>query len=190
MRSKISKEWVTDLELVIAANDKILPSYVKRNKEARKMKDDKEPINKSNDDSDGDASFESRREGVGLPKDFNFGQRTKHTFDREAVYFLNNHPSFNDNDASPLRASSFDLLFLLSMQEAIHRILTSYRDAGEEKEVSFEWLKGFYTEGLPKYFDGNQSFGRADDFIDDLLNTPPALKTFGDKMGKSNVFCC
>jgi hypothetical protein len=70
------------------------------------------------------------------------------------------------------------------MQEAIHRILKSYFEAGKEKDVSLAWLKSFYKDGVEKYFDGNQSFGRADDFMDDLLNTPPALKTFGNKVGK------
>eukprot|EP01083_Nonionella_stella_P236825 831347_1 len=55
--------------------------------------------------------------------------------------------------------------------------------AGEEKEVSFAWLLEFYTNSLDKYFDGNQSFGRADDFLDDLLMTPPSLKTIDGNMG-------
>jgi len=181
VRSKISKEWASDLELVIAANDKILPTYVARNKEARKVKDKKDTKDKTKD-SGKDLSFDERKVGD-VSRDFNFGQRSTQSFDREAVYYINNHPSFNDNDASPLRASSFDLLFLLSMQEAIHRILKSYFEAGKEKDVSLAWLKSFYKDGVEKYFDGNQSFGRADDFMDDLLNTPPALKTFGNKVG-------
>ena len=75
------------------------------------------------------------------------------------------------------------LLFLLSTQESIHRLLKSYKKAGEEKEVSFNWLIEYYTKSLEKYFDGNQSFGRADDFLDDLLLTPPSLKTIDGNMG-------
>ncbi len=146
------------------------------------MKDERKPTDKSKE-SVGDVSVDNRNVG-GMPGDFNFGQRTNQSFDRDAVYYITNHPSFNDNDASPLRASSFDLLFLLSTQEAIHRILKTYAEAGEEKDVSFAWLKSYYIDGLATYFDGNQSFGRADDFMDDLLNTPPALKTIGNKVGE------
>lgn len=115
--------------------------------------------------------------------EFNFGQRSVQSFERGAVYMVNNHPSFNDPGSTPLRSSNFDLLFLLSTQEAIHRLLNSYKDEGEEKSVSYSWLKKFYIESLDTYFDGNQSFGRADDFIDDLLICPPALKTIGGKLG-------
>jgi hypothetical protein len=167
--------------LLIAANENILSSYAARHKEDR----DKE------ESSDGEyerTSLERFRTGA-MSSDVNFGQRTVQSFERDAIYFINNHPSFNDMDATPLRASSFDLLFLLSMQEAIHRLLETYFEAGKDKEISFAWLKHFYNSGLEKYFDGNQSFGRADDFMDDLLNTPPALRTMGDKVGKSCILC-
>lgn len=183
VRSKIAKEWASDLELVISANDNILPSYVEKNKHARKSKD------KKSKKKEGSSGSEVDQDSVGVEssesggKKGHFGQRNEQRFDRDAIYFINNHPAFGGTDASPLRASSFDLLFLLSLQESIHRILERYHEAGEEKEVSFAWLKNFYSEGLENYFDGNQSFGRADDFMDDLLSTSPALKTIGDKMG-------
>jgi hypothetical protein len=115
---------------------------------------------------------------------FNFGQRTVQKFERYTVYLLNNHPSFNDMFSSPLRASNFDLLLLLVTQESIHRVLNSYKKTGENREVSFAWLKEFYTKKIHDYFDGDQSFGRADDFMDELLGTTPLLKSLpGGKMG-------
>lgn len=186
VRDKIGKEWSDDLDLVISVNDQILPSYVKRNKAAR------ESPSKGADKDDDEGEYEYKRSFAPLQAgdmssgDFNFGSRSIQTFDRGAIYLMNHHPSFG-MDGSPLRASSFDLLFLLSLQESIHRVLTSYKQAGEKKDVSFAWLKEFYIKNLDTYFDGNQSFGRADDFMDDLLNKPPALKTIkedGDiKMG-------
>jgi len=164
------------LDLVISANEQILSSYTTRNKRARECEE-------NHDAKEDRGSFEPIQ-AAQMSGDFNFGQRSIQSFDRNAVYLINNHPSFNDMEASPLRASSFDLLFLLSMQESIHRVIASYSEAGEEKEVSFEWLRDFYNKGLEKYFDGNQSYGRADDFMDDLLNTLPALKTIGDKVGQ------
>ena len=176
VRDKISKEWAADLDILITANQQILSSYAAKRKKARETE-------KADEGDYNRGSLEPIYPGA-MPADFNFGQRTLQSFDRAAIYYINNHPNFNDMDASPLRSSSFDLLFLLSMQEAIHRVLKSYKEAGEEKEVSFAWLKTLYNESLDKYFDGNQSFGRSDDFLDDLLSKSPALKTIGNKIGK------
>ena len=170
------------MELLISVNEKILPTYTAKQKEDRKLKE-----KKSKDDTDanakGVAPLLQPNQAGNMSGDFKFGQRTDQIFERDAVYLINNHPAFGSGGTN-LRASSFDLLFLLSLQESIHRILTSYREEGEGKEVSYAWLKKFYNESLEKYFDGNQSFGRADDFMDDLLSTPPALKTIGNAVGK------
>jgi hypothetical protein len=170
----MSKEWAADLDLIITSNQQILSSYAAKRKEARETEEADE----------GDYERGSSEPiQPGMSGGFNFGQRTVQSFYRAAVYYITNHPNFNDMEATPLRASSFDLLFLLSMQEAIHRILKKYRRAGEEKEVAFAWLNEFYNESLDNYFDGNQSFGRSDDFLDDLLSKPAALKTVGGKIG-------
>ena len=175
VRDKMSKEWAADLDLLIASNQQILSSYAAKRKEARETEEANE----------GDYERGSSEPiQPGLSGGFNFGQRSVQSFYRASVYYITNHPNFNAMDATPLRASSFDLLFLLSMQEAIHRVLKSYQKAGEEKEVSFAWLNTLYNESLEKYFDGNQSFGRSDDFLDDLLSKPPALKIIGGKIGK------
>ena len=49
-----------------------------------------------------------------------------------------------------------------------------------EKHVDFIWLIDYYKSSLEKYFEGNQRFGRADDFLDDLLLTPSCLKELED----------
>ena len=180
VRDKISREFVQDLDLLIAANQDILTSYHQKCLDARK--DEEECALTKEGESDDEYKYEPLQT-ESVSGDFNFGQRTVQTFERDSVYMLNNHPNFNDPESTLLRSTSFDLLFLLSTQESIHRLLTSYKMAGEEKEVSFAWLLDFYTNSLEKYFDGNQSFGRADDFLDDLLLTPPSLKTIGDTMG-------
>jgi hypothetical protein len=184
VREKIANEFVQDLDLLIDANEEIMSSYTQRCLDARK--DDEctkmEEEEKKDDDDEERCTYEPLQAGA-MSGDFNFGQRTVQTFERASVYLLNNHPNFNDPGSSLLRSTSFDFLFLLSTQESIHRLLKSYKMAGEEKEVSFAWLLEFYTNSLDKYFDGNQSFGRADDFLDDLLMTPPSLKTIDDNMG-------
>jgi len=149
---------------------------------ASRLEDEKEKKNQEGEDDDG-CAIKPVQEGSSTTGDFNFGQRTTQMFERAAVYMLNNHPNFNNPESTLLRSTSFDLLFLLSTQESIHRVLKSYKKAGEEKDVSFAWLLEFYNSSLDKYFDGNQSFGRADDFLDDLLLTPPSLKTIDNNIG-------
>ena len=111
--------------------------------------------------------------------------RENQAFERGSVYLLNNHLSFSDVASSPLRSTNFDLLFLLATQESIHRVLVSYSKAGDEKKVPFVWLIDHYKSSLDTFFLGNQRFGRADDFLDDLLLTPPSLKKGED--GKVDI---
>lgn len=179
VREKIAQEFVSDLDLLIAANKEIMSSYHEKCLDARKGE---ESSKKNKQDADDACEIEPLKAGS-MAGDFNFGQRTVQMFDRAAIYMLNNHPNFNNPESTLLRSTSFDLLFLLSTQEAIHRVLKSYNDEGEEKEVSFSWLLEYYNNNLENYFDGNQSFGRADDFLDELLATPPSLKTIDESVG-------
>lgn len=200
VRSKIAAEFLQDLDLLIAANKEILTSYNQKCLDARqddcskKEKKDEDVKNKKLKDQEEDEETEEEYKRSMKPLqagssssmstgDFNFGQRTIQTFERSSIYMINNHPNFINPESTLLRSTSFDLLFLLSTQESIHRLLESYQEAGEEKEVSFAWLLEYYNNSLEKYFDGNQSFGRADDFIDDLLLTPPSLKNIDDNVG-------
>ena len=163
------------MDLLISVNSDILSSYAERKKEAR-----------GTEDCDTDSDYERGCSLEQEKEEFIFGQRTNQSFERGAIYFINNHQNFSGGNASPLRSSSFDLLFLLTMQEAIHRLLRSYKDAGEEKEISFAWLNELYKKSLSKYFDGSHvGFGRSEEFLDEILSTSPALKTVGDKVGKS-----
>ena len=56
------------------------------------------------------------------------------------------------------------------------------RDLQESKvdSVSYQWLLKFYSERLSEFFDGDVAFGRADDFIDALLRSPPSLVSVDD----------
>jgi len=96
-------------------------------------------------------------------------------FDRDAAQYFRDNISLEPLQSSPLRRGTFDLTLLLSMQESIHTVLKRYQSIGETKEVSFEFLRDFYFSKLD-YFDGNVAYGRADDFLSQLLITPPSLK--------------
>lgn len=80
---------------------------------------------------------------------------------------------FNAKAPSPLRKGNFDLLVLLVTQEGVHRVLRQYR---EESNDQFEWLREFYSERVGKYFDGDGEYSRADDFLEEVLLTPPSVK--------------
>jgi hypothetical protein len=92
---------------------------------------------------------------------------------------LTNNMAMQDFISSPIRKGSFDLLQLLSLHESIHRVLRWYKDAGSGKEVSFVWLRDYYFDNVAEYFDGCQRYGRADDFIEGLLQAVPTIRTTG-----------
>lgn len=103
------------------------------------------------------------------------GQSRK-AYDRTAMTVLGNNIVQDGRASSPYRRGSFDLLGLLATQESIHRVLREYRLTGEDRDVSFQWLKEFYVSRVALYFDGNQEYGRADDFLEELLLTAPSVK--------------
>ena len=44
-----------------------------------------------------------------------------------------------------------------------------------DQSTEFIFLRDFYTERAEQYFDGDLQYGRADDFIDELLQTKPMV---------------
>ena len=101
---------------------------------------------------------------------------TSAAFDRTSI--LANFTQFEESgtESSPFRRGNFDLLYNLCTQAAAHCFLRALQSTSSEDDVTFQWFKGFYTENIPQYFDGDGSFGRGDDFIDALLRTPPTVK--------------
>merc|ERR1719491_1358645 len=97
------------------------------------------------------------------------------SFVRTAANLMNDSSRFAVTISSPFRRSNFDLMYNLCTQAAIHRILRERKAANREREVSFIFLRDFYTGRAEEYFDGDLQSGRADDFIDDLLQTSPSI---------------
>ena len=77
----------------------------------------------------------------------------------------------NDMAPSPLRKGNFDLVVLLATQESICRILNNqqFEDLKTERNIYRQFLQDFYTERLESHFMGIQRYGRADDFLEELL---------------------
>ena len=73
---------------------------------------------------------------------------------------------------SPLRKGNFDLLLLLTTQEAIRRICLQQKDL-----AGVDFLKSFYKERRNEYFSRGSSgrYGRADDFLEQLMLSPPSI---------------
>lgn len=105
---------------------------------------------------------------------------TESAFQRNAIVLFVNSVSLEPFKSSPIRQGSYDLLFLLSLHESILRVLRDYKNSGEEKQVSFNWLKDFFYERLDTHFDGPKRYGRADDFLEELLLCTPSLRNADD----------
>lgn len=93
-------------------------------------------------------------------------------FERTAINALNNHTVFGAT-GSPFRKGSFDLLYNLCTQASIHRLLHLFRERGDETKL--DWLLDFYVDRLQDYFDGDLPYGRADDFIEEMLLSSPLI---------------
>jgi len=98
------------------------------------------------------------------------------TIERPNLLFLDFDPNFGSDLApSPLRKGNFDLLCLLTTQEAIHRILNDRQDQQDGNSlVANAFLQEFYQDRM-HYFTGSQRYGRADDFLQDLLSETPRM---------------
>jgi hypothetical protein len=80
---------------------------------------------------------------------------------------------------SPLRKGNFDLVVLLATQESIHRILNNQQsqEPGLDHSIFQQFLQQFYLERLDSHFTGIQRYGRADDFLEELLFSSPRVST-------------
>lgn len=170
VREQIANEWVADLDTMIKTNEMILTSYNEKNIASR----DDECVN-VDEQTDECVNIED------LTAPYSESQR-RQVFDRNAMMMLSNNIVFDHRASSPLRKGNFDLLSLLATQESVHRTLREYREARDEREVSYQWLREFYIERLESHFDGNQQYGRAEDFFEDLLMKPPSMKTADGKI--------
>jgi hypothetical protein len=171
VREQIAREWVTDLDTLVTVNQGILESYYAIQNETRSLDKEFEDCLGADD-----------KEPQDCFKEFTSAREKTKAFDRTSMYLLSNSIEFGTVESSPYRKGNFDLLCLLATQESIHRVLRDYREAGEERRVSLDWLRDFYVKRVRDFFDGQQSFGRADDFLEELLLTSPSLKTVGKKI--------
>ena len=182
VREQVAREFHKDLDTVMKANENIMSSYASKQVDSRQKskKDDAESRNTDERHLDEPGRKESSTgDDNKTPK-----YKESLVFDRDAMTTFTNSIAMSDSNSSPFRAGNFDLLVLLATQESIHRVLRSYQQ-DLEREVSFHWFRGYYSSKTVTYFDGDQSYGRADDFLEELLLTSPMFIEVADvkKMG-------
>jgi hypothetical protein len=92
-------------------------------------------------------------------------------------------PDNYDYAPSPLRKGNFDLLVLLATQESIHRVLNdaSAEEKGSTDKASVRFLRNFYSIRIGTHFTGRQPYGRADDFLHELLDSSPSTVQIQDE---------
>mmetsp|Transcript_65432 Transcript_65432/g.77454 ORF Transcript_65432/g.77454 Transcript_65432/m.77454 type:complete len:400 (+) Transcript_65432:152-1351(+) len=163
VREQIAAEWVNDLDVLSQANDNIITSYFSR-------------VRKEREDNYGEED---------IPASSDYIRESEVAFERTAVNILNNYTAFATNQASsPFRKGNFDLLYNLCTQASVHRLLRSLAEQGQseaDKRINFAWLRDFYCARVEDFFDGDQPYGRADDFMEELLFTSPSVVYTSDR---------
>jgi hypothetical protein len=181
VRDQIAKEWAADLETLVTANEMILDSYHDF-QSTRRLKEANDTVKAGSFDEWSDNITEVS--SLTAPYSSTYDKTFK-AYDRSAMLILGNNIVQDGRSSSSFRKGNFDLLGLLATQESIHRVLRKYREEASssgELEVSFEWLKQFYIARVSSHFDGNQEYGRADDFLEELLISPPSVKMSNGKL--------
>lgn len=159
VRGQIANEFVHDLDIVISTNNQILDSYFEKLRQP----------------SSGSSSNPTTSMNLSP-------QEMASSFDRLTSQILSSDMESSVIASSPFRKGNFDLLYNLCTQASIHELLRELQDAGGEREVSFTFLRDFYVERVQRFFDGDLPYGRADDFIEEMLLTPPAVRDLGTSM--------
>lgn len=160
VREQLADEWSVDLDAVRAANREVLRSYL-------------DGARRGGNDRDGNDDDDERRGGGGEDAD----EASPASVAGEGAF---ERAEFSAPGASsPFRRGNFDLLYNLCTQAAVHRLLRedSTADAGRNRNerdgAAHRRLREFYTERAAAYFDGDQPYGRADDFLDAVLRQSP-----------------
>lgn len=203
VREQIAKEWVKDLDMLSHLNDEIMESYEEYLEQQEQLmetedengdEEDHEDLSIVMKDKDDEESVEKKlsskeddQMNAGVFAASSKSDVKKPIFDRNAGYTFSESLCNLDRESSHFRKKSFDLLLLLATQESIHRVLKLYQAKDAEKgrnsnkvfstgkTTSYDWLLDFYRERVTHHFDGYQTTGRAEDFLEELLRSPPTV---------------
>jgi hypothetical protein len=178
VRGQLASEFERDLDIITMVDDRIMNSYFDKLRTSSSSSSEKQGKDQRASGADAASSSSSTR-----PK--------SSAFDRISIDILTNFTEAQETCSSPFRRGNFDLLYSLSTHASAHRLLrelhqsisstsSSSTSSKSSDDITYQWFKRFYTERVSEYFDGDQPFGRGDDFIDALLTTPPSLVEMSD----------
>lgn len=180
VRGQLASEFERDLDIITMVDESIMHSYFDKLRTLPTSENQRKGQKSSSASTGTAASL--------LP---NSPKST--AFDRISIDILTNFTEAQETSSSPFRRGNFDLLYSLSTHASAHRLLrelqqsrsssssfSSTTKSSSSDDITFQWFKKFYTERVSEYFDGDQPFGRGDDFIDALLTTSPSLVEMSD----------
>ncbi len=191
VRSQLASEFERDLDIITMVDDRIMDSYFDK---LRTSSSSSSSSSSSEEQGKDQRSSADAGAGAGAAASSSLTSSKSTAFDRISIDILTNFTEVQESSSSPFRRGNFDLLYSLSTHASAHRLLrelhqlasssstssTSASSAKSSDDITFQWFKRFYTERVSEYFDGDQPFGRGDDFIDILLTTPPRLVEMSD----------
>jgi hypothetical protein len=172
VREQLSQEWIQDLDMLMQLNDEVLETYEEYMLQKNEAMGEDDEMEATEDDDELDKLV---KDLVAQNTIFNSQKEKTPVFDVNAWYTWSQSLCSQDRDSSPFRKKNFDLLLLLSTQESIHRVLKSYKKDDTVRPETYEWLLDFYKERVRNHFDGHQTFGRAEEFLGEMLRSPPTM---------------
>ena len=184
IREQICREFAEDLDKISRMGAQIYAQYwdeVRTERERRQAAREAAAAPEEGGRGDpGEGGGKARSPGAG--GEAGRQERVEAGFARQSLIFLEWDPNFGeDSRPSPLRTGNFDLLVLLVTQEAVNRLLARgvEGDNPEEERESTEFLRDFYYGRVVSHFTGQQRYRRADDFLEELMLSPPRVKDTG-----------
>lgn len=185
VRGQLASEFERDLDIITMVDDRIMDSYFDKLRTVSTVSENQRR-----------GQISSSSAGTGTAASFSPNSPKSTAFDRISIDILTNFTEAQETSSSPFRRGNFDLLYSLSTHASAHRLLRELQQSGSSSssissitksssssssdDITFQWFKKFYTERVSEYFDGDQPFGRGDDFIDALLTTSPSLVEMSD----------
>lgn len=180
VRTQIAREMIRDLGVLASLGREVLEQYWERIKLERT-----DPVSQRDDDPEGsyDRAPGMTTNSSPSPRSSSMDQGRPPA---QNLLFLEFDPTDEVDSEyipSPLRKGNFDLVQNLATQESIHRLLN---DPHLLQQANRVYLQRFYLDRLETHFLGSQGYGRANDFVQQLLHETPSaipLDDRGETMG-------
>jgi hypothetical protein len=182
VRDQIAKEWVGDLDVIARMGGQIFYSYWDNIEKERESQEWRVKEKDEKDESPSTRGGESKW----VPVPPLASQDRSAGLERQSLSFLEWDPNeYMEHAPSPLRQGNFDLLILLATQESVRRIVSG-GTVGVEDTASdrggVDFLRTFYLERRASIFNrGSSRYGRADDFLEELMLSSPRMVTSEEK---------